>query len=143
MNQSPDIRVRTDSRYEDLYKDLRSYCGEAHSLFFLCACLGYREARNANAKKRGDRFWSSTIASDEWAVYYAMAADQSGFDHDLLADDKKVIAIAECYADGGMEILIDELLSSYFAKEGQLRLDTRAAKELSWELLKFIPDKLL
>jgi hypothetical protein len=142
MKQSNDIRVRTSGTYEDLYRDLRPFCGEAHSLFFLCVCLGYREARKAAEGKRADRFWSSTITPDEWAVYYALAADQSHFDYDLLGDDKKVIALAEGYADGGMQILIEELLSNYFVKPGELRLDSRAAKELSWELLKFIPDKL-
>lgn len=143
MKQSTDIRVRTAPEYETLYKDLRQYCGEAHSVFFLCTCLGFRAGRKAPlSARRADRFWSSTITPDEWACYYAIAADESGLDFSALGDDRKVVATAEAYADEGMQVLVDELLSGYLVKPGEPRLDSSASRELAWELLKFIPDKL-
>jgi len=144
MKQSTDIRVKTDQRYEQLYKDLRPFCGEAHAVFFLCFCTGLRAQRKANStSSRSDRFFSGTIEPDEWACYYAVAVKEHEMDLNVLDDDKRVLQIAESYADGGMELLIEGLLSNYMASDDELRLDTRACSELSWELLKFIPDQLV
>lgn len=144
MKQTPDIRVKTDQRYEQLYRDLRPFCGEAHAVFFLCFCTGLRAGRRAtSATARSDRFFSMTIEQNEWACYYAVAVREHEMGLDVLDDDKRVLQIAESYADGGMEILIEGLLSNYLINDDELRLDTRACSELSWELLKFIPDQLV
>lgn len=144
MKQTTDIRVKTDVRYEQLYKDLRPFCGEAHAVFFLCFCAGLQAQRRASTRSsRSDRFFSGTIEQDEWACYYAVAVRERNMHLDILDDDKQVLQIAESYADGGMEVLIENLLSNYMANDSELKLDTRACSELSWELLKFIPDQLV
>lgn len=144
MKQSTDIRVKTDQRHEQLYKDLRPFCGEAHAVFFLCFCTGLRAGRRGEDKtSRGERFFSGSIEPDEWACYYAVAVKEGGMDLAVLDNDKRVLQIAESYADGGMQVLIEGLLSNYMANEDELRLDTRACSELAWELLKFIPDQLV
>ena len=144
MKQSTDIRVKTDPRFEQLYKDLKPYCGEAHSVFFLCFCLGVKTGRRAASNaKRAERFWSGTITADEWACYYAVATDAGQMDFGVLDDDKAVVQIAESYADGGMEVLIDELLRTFMVKADAYKLDTSACSDLSWEMLKFIPDQLV
>lgn len=144
MKQSTDIRVRTGPRYDQLYKDLRPYCGEAHAVFFLCFCLGVRTGRRAEeGVRRADRFWSGTITADEWACFYAVAVDQKHMEFGALDDDKVVVRIAETYADGGMEVLIDELLERFLAKGDTYKLDTSVCADLSWQLLKFIPDQLV
>jgi hypothetical protein len=144
MKQSTDIRVKTDAKYDQLYKDLRPYCGEAHSVFFLCACLGVNAGRRADGTgRRSDRFWSATITADEWACYYAIAVEERNMDFTVLDDDKSVIQLAESYADGGMEVLIEELLDRFLAKGDTPKLDTSSCSDLSWQLLKFIPDRLV
>jgi hypothetical protein len=60
-----------------------------------------------------------------------------------LSDDQSVVRLAERYADRGMEILVEELLEGYLMSGDELRLDTRASTELPWELLKFVPDRLI
>jgi hypothetical protein len=143
MKQSPDIRVRTTPEYEALYRDLRPFCGEAHAVFFLCTCLGFQAGRKAPLEaKRAERFWSSTITPDEWACYYAIVAEESGLDFSLLGDDRRVISSVEAYADEGMRVLVEELLFGYLVRPGELRLDPSGSRELAWEVLKFIPDKL-
>lgn len=144
MRQSSDVRVKTDAQYEQLYKDLRGFCGEAHSVFFLCACLGIRDGRpNRGAGRRTDRFFSGTIEPNEWACYYALAVRDAGMDFGVLDDDKSVLKNAEDYADRGMELLIDDLFGDYMKGGAEFQLDMRSARELSWELLKFIPDQLI
>jgi hypothetical protein len=145
MRLPADIRVKTDIRHEQLYRDLRPHCGEAHAVFFLCVCLAARQGVAEGAKaKRAERFFSGTIEPDEWAVYHAIAVRDHGMDFSVLEDPKLVLAIAESYADQGMQMLIDGLLCDYMAGSGEeLKLDSRAAAELPWELLKFIPDQLV
>ena len=131
MKQTTDIRVKTDVRYEQLYKDLRPFCGEAHAVFFLCFCAGLQAQRRASTRSsRSDRFFSGTIEQDEWACYYAVAVRERNMHLDILDDDKQVLQI-------------ENLLSNYMANDSELKLDTRACSELSWELLKFIPDQLV
>lgn len=144
MKHSTDIRVKVDSRYGQLYEDLKPYCGEAHAVFFLCFCLAVSDGGPIDLQKRlTDKWWSGTIKPDEWTCYYALAAQESGYDFGVLADDPAVMRLAERYADRGMEILLDGLLSGYLLAGDELRLDTKSCKELSWELLKFVPDRLI
>lgn len=144
MNQSQNIRVRVNPKYAQLYEDLKPYCGEAHAVFFLGFCLALSSGEAIDSENRlADKFWSGTIKPDEWTCYYALAAQQATYDFTSLSDDQAVIRLAEHYADRGMEILIDELLRGYLLPGDELRLDSRASAELPWELLKFVPDRLI
>lgn len=144
MNQSNTIRVRVNPRYSQLYEDLKPYCGEAHAVFFLAFCLALSAGEEVQSENRlVDKFWSGTIKPDEWTCYYALASQQADYEFSVLSDDQSVVRLAERYADRGMEILVDELLQGYLMSGDELRLDTRASTELPWELLKFVPDRLI
>ena len=144
MNQSQNIRVRVNPRYAQLYEDLKPYCGEAHAVFFLSFCLALTSEESIGVDNRlSDKFWSGTIKPDEWTCYYALAAKEADYDFTCLSDDQSVIRLAERYADRGMEILVDDLLRGYMMPRDELRLDPRACAELPWELLKFVPDRLI
>jgi len=142
MKMSTDIRVKTDPRYEELYKGLKLIGDDFHSIFFLCTCLGfYAQKKTLPTARRDERFWSRTITPDEWTVYYSIALLDKGEDFAALGDDAQVIAIAELYADAGMEILIHEVLQPYLTGEALPTLDRRGSEALAYELLKFVWDK--
>ncbi len=145
MNVSGDIRVKTDQRYKNLYVELKNFAvGDMHELFFLCACLGYKEKKKKSFGSGGDeRFWSRTITPDEYTCFCAMLLDDNKMDLSVIKDDKHVIAEIEKYANGGMEILIEEFLGDYLVRgSSDLKLDSTSSKELPKALLYFIYEKL-
>lgn len=144
MNMAGDIRVRTDRRYRSLYNDLKNFVAkDMHEIFFICACLGYRKEQKKPLRRDGDdRFWSSTITPEEYASYYAMLIEMNDMDFSVIVDDRKVLATIEEYANAGMEILIDDLLSDYSIERGDdIRLDTSCSKELPKVILGYIYEK--
>ena len=141
MKMDTSIRVRTDRKYRTLYNQLRSHAlGDSHELFFLCACLASKRQRSKPLGRNGDdRFWSATIEPEEWCCYYAMVLEESLMDFAQIADDKTVMARIEEYANGGMDILIEECLKDYVAAPSgeELVIDMNAAKELPKALLSY------
>ena len=141
MKMDTNIRVRTDRKHRTLYNQLRSHAlGDSHELFFLCACL----ARKHQVPKRlggngDDRFWSGTIEPEEWCCYYAIVLEENNMDFAQVTDDKTVIARMEEYANGGMDILINECLKDYLAASSgdELVIDMNAARELPKALLSY------
>ncbi len=134
------IRVRTETRYAELYDDLkRLVVGEFHNLFFICASLGYSANKRKTLSKAQDRFWSKTITPWEWTCYYAMLLKDENMDLNTIADDKKVIRVIEEYSNAGMEIFLEELLSNFLlAGQKVPRIDQSASKELSKVTLGYI-----
>ena len=144
MNMAGDIRVRTDRRHRTLYNDFRNFVAkDMHEMFFLCACLGYREGKRKPLGRDGDdRFWSSTITPEEYASFYAMVIESKDMDFSTIADDKSVVAVMEEYANGGMQILLEDLLADYTMARGEdLRLDPSCSKELPKVLLAYVYEK--
>ena len=143
MNMSGEIRVKTNKKHKNLYNDMKNFAvGDMHELFFLCACLGFREKKKASLGANGEeRFWSKTITPDEYACFYAMVLEENNMELSAIKDDKSVIAEIEKYADAGMEILIDECLSDFLLKK-ELRLDPTTSRELPRTLLFYINEKL-
>ncbi len=145
MNMDSDIRVKTDRQYRTLYNELKNFAfGDMHELFFLCVCLGYKNNKRKTLGKSGDdRFWSRTIVPDEWACYYAIMIESNDMDFHSILDDKKVIACMEEYANAGMEILMEEVLSMYVINNSdEPSLDPSNSKELPKILLSFIYEQL-
>lgn len=144
MNMAGDIRVRTDRHHKSLYNDLRNFVAkDMHEIFFLCACLGYREGRRKPLGRDGDdRFWSSTINADEYASFYAIMIESGSMDFSAIADDKEVILAMEEYANAGMQILLEDVLMNYtLDRNDDLRLDPSCSKELPKVFLAFLYEK--
>ena len=114
-----------------------------HEIFFLSACVGYRDGKRKPLGRDGDdRFWSSTITPEEYAGLYAMVIESSDMDFLAIADDRAVIAAMEEYANAGMEILIEDVLGDYTLDRGdELRLDPSCSKELPKVMLAYIYEK--
>ena len=144
MNMAGDIRVRTDRHHRTLYNDLRNFVAkDMHEIFFLCACLGFRVGKRKPLGRDGDdRFWSSTITPEEYASFYAMVIESSDMNFSAIADDKSVIAAMEEYANAGMQILLENVLSGYTLDRGDdLHLDGSCSKELPKVLLAYVYEK--
>jgi len=144
MNMAGDIRVRTDRHYRTLYNDFRNFVAkEMHEIFFLCACLGYRlDKRKPLGRDGDDRFWSSTITPEEYASFYAIVIESSDMDFSAIADDREVIVAMEEYANAGMQILLEDVLTDYtLDRNDDLRLDPSCSVELPKVLLAYLYEK--
>ena len=133
MTMDRNIRVKTDRKYKTLYKQLTNLIvGESHELFFICACLGFKRGKCETLGKRGDdRFWSGTISPEEWACYYSMHLQNNGMDFQTIQDDHAVMHSMEQYANGGMAILMEDLLKDYTTHaEEEVLLDSGRCQEL-------------
>jgi hypothetical protein len=146
MKMDTQIRVRTEGRYGRLYNDLKNTAvGEFHELFFICACIGYKDdERKPLGKSREDRerFWSSTILPREWACYYAMVLADNQMDFASIQDDKAVLAAVEEYANAGMEIMIERFLSDHLSAATEPQLNPDAIRELPRHLLHYIFEQI-
>ena len=141
MNQT-DIRVHTDRVHRSLYNDLRNLAvGDMHELFFICVCLGYRrEKKKPLGKSREQRFYSRTFTADEFACFCAMMLEQNNMDFRTIQDQAALMAEMEEYANGGMEVLIQECLADYVADgAGEVTIEKgRFAAELPKTLLAYL-----
>jgi hypothetical protein len=143
MKMDGNIRVATDVKYKELYNNMKSNgaMDDFHELFFLCACIGYKKAKNAPIKKRDDRFLSNTITPLEWACYYAMVLEKNDFNYEKLSADKAVLITMEGYANAGMEILIKDFLGDYLLpsnKSTDPQLNPTDCKELPKNFVHYI-----
>ncbi|MEI8149745.1 MAG: hypothetical protein WCG53_04270 [Actinomycetes bacterium] len=143
MKMDGDIRVATEPKYKELYNNMKSFraIDDFHDLFFLCACVGYRKAQFIPLQRRDDRFWSRTITPREWACYYSMVLEQNDFNYGKVSDDKEVLTIIESYANGGMAILIEDLLGDYLlptSRSADPQLDPACCKELPKQFVHYI-----
>jgi len=114
-----------------------------HEIFFLAACLGFRKGkRKALGRDGDDRFWSSTITPEEYASFYAMVIESNSMGYACIADDRAVIAAMEEYANAGMDILINDVLSECTVARGDdLRLDPSCSQELPKLVLAYVYEK--
>jgi hypothetical protein len=144
MSLAGDIRVRTDRHHKSLYNDLRNFVAkDMHEIFFLCACLGYREGkRKPLGRDSDDRFWSSTITPEEYASFYAIMIESKGMDFSSIAEDKEVISVMEEYANAGIQILLEGVLKDYIIdRNNEIRLDPSCSKELPKVFLAYLFEK--
>lgn len=144
MSFSENIRVKTEQKYKTLYNELKNFAvGDMHELFFLCACLGFKANQKEPFERGDDRFWSRTFTPEEYACFYAMILEKKNMDLASIKDDKTVLGEIELYANAGMKILIDELLSDYVHETNEeYKLDSTCRDELPKALLYFIYEQL-
>lgn len=143
MNMLGDIRVKTDKKYRTLYSEFKNLViGDMHELFFISACVGYKNNKKKILTKGGDpRFWSGTITPEEYSCYYAMMLKDNNMDFTAITDDKVVISEIEKYANAGIEMLINDVLSDYlvFAND-EYKVDISSANTLPRIFLQHLYD---
>jgi len=113
--QETEMLIYSSLKYEEIYikvsKDLKiTY----KNIFLLCAALGARTGRTVAVAKRGREFRASYFnESEENLIYTIILNDETnGKNIELFSDPefrKKARKIIEEYAEGGMDILIEEV----------------------------------
>ncbi len=112
-------RVKCAHVYHVLFRDLHP--DNAHSTFFLCACIGYFQKLRIPIGKSYDSFWSDTMPDNEFNAYILMMLESNDMDPNLLKEDKKednakaILELAQEYANGGMKFLLDEVIADHVA----------------------------
>lgn len=145
MNMSSEIRVRTEDLHRGLYNDLKNLAvGDMHELFSLCVFMAYKKQKSKTLKNKEDRFWSKTFSPEEWACFYSIILEENDMDMSTIQDDRKVLQRIEEYANAGMELLIDGLLSDHLTKSinNELRIDKGFSKELPKNFLYYIANSI-
>ena len=141
MKRDERRRIRTARQHGKLYTELKGILvQEFHELFFLSACVGYRNDCPVPLGKSGeDRFWSDTITPEEWSTYYSMILARNNMEFGNIQDDNSVIAQIEEYAHGGILFLIENVLNGFLVeKDGEYILDKTVAKGLPRRVMQFV-----
>jgi len=129
-----DLRVAVDRRHFNFYNDMQQAGAitEFHVLFFAAACVGFRKERRKPPTQRQDKFWSRTFTAEEWACLYCMALAHFDGQFNRIQDDKVVIELMEEFATGGLDYMVESMLSEYLLSNSssEPRLDTSAIAEL-------------
>jgi len=145
MSERNQIRVRTEKKHKMLYSDLKQLSlGEAHTVFFIATCIGYEAGKKQAFLSREDRFWGSTITNDEWAIYQSIFLSEEGNDNlQVITDDEQIIRRMEEYANGGINIILEEL-SLCFDKhdDGEVIVKKSEKENLLPRLLGFIYERV-
>lgn len=112
------IYIENDKKIADLYEALTSERGETptrpfrfdRDVFLAAAAMGAREGLFRQIVKRKEKFSWGTLLNDENAlpVLQAIALWHTK-DPEVLVDDDQVAAIAEGFANGGIEALARRL----------------------------------
>ena len=134
-------RIRTSKHHGKLYTELKgTLVQEFHELFFLSVCVGYRNDCPTPLGKSGEeRFWSDTIAPEEWSAYNSMMLTRNDMDFKAIQDDKSVITRIEEYAHGGMLYLIDNVLNGFLVeKDGEYAVDKTVATDLPRRVMQYV-----
>jgi hypothetical protein len=105
------VRVRTSKRHKQLYNDFkRQNIGEAHTIFFISACIGYSmDQRRPLGKEGEDRFYDYTIKPREWTVYQSIFLKENDLDLQTIQEGEKIIRFIEEYANGGLHYIIENI----------------------------------
>lgn len=147
MSDSPlhlgKFRVHGQKGVLEIYRQLKGTCfNEYHSLFTLCAFLGYRSgvARNSS-RSREPLFWSDTFTQYEYAAFYSLfiktAKDN---DYSLLKDGQRALLVLQDYADIGMDIFLQsDIMKKHVVEiDGRRSLDFSAGDYLPKQIMYYI-----
>lgn len=126
--QEAEMLIYSSQKYEEIYmkinKDLKiTY----KNIFLLCAALGARNGSTALIAKRGREFRASYFnESEENLMYTIILNDETdGKNIELFNDPefrKEARRIIEEYAEGGMDILVEEVFKE---KWNGIKLDEK------------------
>lgn len=113
--QGSQIIFYTSQKYEAIYirisKDLKISYKE---IFLLCVSLGAKNNKKTKLEKRGREFRASYLNDEEVNLLYTILLNDSsvGKNIDSFDDPEKQVEmkkILEEYAEGGMDILVEEI----------------------------------
>lgn len=119
--------IFANKKYEDIYDYFRSEHGiETAEMFLLCASIGFKGERRKSFLKdsKNKQFRSNYLRPIGKTSFYSMllADDELGLEVEDFSEENKdkysqYISRIEEYAEGGIEILIEEVFKSKFQDE--------------------------
>lgn len=120
--------IYTSKKYEEIYIFLKErYDISYDQLFTLCAVVGFKNNRASERESRGREFRGSYLKRDNKASLYSIILSDEDLGKQIDSFDKneyqkECIKKLEKYAEGGMEILVEEV---FRGKWGASKLDER------------------
>lgn len=108
----------TSKKYEPIYKTLNKNIEiKYHDLFILCAAIGFKNNRSLLIEEKGREFRSNYLSREQKATAYSIILNDSKLgkrinkfeDKEFILEARKAL---EQYAEGGMEILVEEVFKS-------------------------------
>ncbi len=81
-------------------------------LFITAACIGAKENRYVELKKKRDIFVADAFDSKTQLPILITLAYKWSQDLDTLTDSKRILNICEAWANGGITIIYDQVMSS-------------------------------
>ncbi len=111
MKMDPDIRVRIDKQYDQVYNSITKGLDiDSHVLFFICFCIAIaKKLPQIPVAVRIDKFWSRTFSSQEWTSMYSVILEKNNINLKSIESDEKVIRQVESFANAGMQELLSLL----------------------------------
>ena len=115
--------IFTSKKYENIYKVLNKTIDvKYHDLFMLCASIGFKNNRKKAVVEKGREFRSNYLSREQKATAYSIILSDSELGRKINKfEDKEFILEArkalEQYAEGGMEILVEEVFKSKWTGE--------------------------
>ncbi|ERK30518.1 hypothetical protein [Clostridium intestinale] len=120
--------IFTSKKYEGVYISLNErYDISYDQLFTLCAVIGFKNNRYLEIESKGRQFRGSYLKMDSRASLYSIILNDTDFGKQIDSFEnneyqKKCTKKLEKYAEGGMEILVEEV---FRGKWGTNKLDER------------------
>lgn len=140
------IRIKVSKKFHPLYRELtqdsavREKIFPQHGdLFTLCMLVGYRTVRRNREFKGADLFWSHSLNKHQQTAVRAVAIAAHDGQYEVLSEPNTMIQVAEEFADGGMEQLLESVLAPYAREEnGEYILRFTEADQLEKSILNFV-----
>lgn len=124
--QEAEMLIYTSEKYEDIYfKFNKDFKMTYKNLFLLCASIGSRHGKSTPLNKKGREFRASFFNEKEESLVYSIILNDEKYGKDIekfndLEFRKEARGIIEEYAEGGMDILIENVFKN---KWNGLKLD--------------------
>lgn len=112
------ILIYTSEKNQDIYQYFREkYDIKYHELFTICASIGYKNNSKVKIEQRGREFRSNYFNMGQRSIMYSIILSDNNIgkniekfdDREFRVNSKRML---EEYAEGGLEILIDEVFKS-------------------------------
>ncbi|MTI57282.1 hypothetical protein [Geosporobacter ferrireducens] len=142
------IRVKVSKKYSNIYKELiseqvlHSKIFDSHGdIFTLCCALGYKYNECKPLEKGEPLFFSHYFTKENEVAIRAIVVAATDKNYMILEEEKEkeLISIAEQYAEGGMQILIKNVLSPFLLENDEdYVLSFNKDSYVEKELLSFI-----
>lgn len=114
------IIFNTSKKFEDIYIKLNEIADiKYHELFILCATIGFKNNRHYKVIEKGRELRSAYLDLNQKASAYSIILNDINIGKNIERfEEKEFVSVAkkilEEYAEGGMEVLIQEAFPTKF-----------------------------